>query len=36
MFPQSQTDKLSSVLPTQRARTGRVAAILEHLFEDPT
>ena len=36
MFPPSQTDKLSSVLPTQHPRAGLAAANLENLLEDPT
>ena len=36
IFPLSETDKLSSMLPTQRPHTGQAAAILENLLEDPT
>ena len=36
MFPLSETDRFSGVLPAQRPRAGPVAAILENLLEDPT
>ena len=35
MFPLSESDNLSGVLPAQRLCAGRAAAILEK-FKDPT
>ena len=36
MFPLSETGRFSGVPPAQCPHVGRVAAILENLFEDPT